>query len=55
MAMHAVNMAEWDTLQSKTEKTPISSTNRVIEVNCQYFVNVYVEVFCLGQHQNTEK
>ena len=32
MAMHAVNMAEWDTLAMKTEKTLIPFTDRAIEV-----------------------
>ena len=32
MALHGVNFAEWDTLQYKTENTPIPFTNRGIEV-----------------------
>ena len=32
MAMHAVNMAEWDTLTMKTEKILVPFTDRAIEV-----------------------
>ena len=32
MALHGVNMADWETLENKTEKTPIPYTDRIIEV-----------------------